>query len=85
MKIVAGGQVVVGNPPNPMMEDACMATPFGVVMAGKETARSRPSLGEHEVKLAFSLGEWVAQVAKVRALALQGFRVQRASHAKRVR
>lgn len=51
-----------------------MATPFGVVMAGKETARSPPALGEHEVKLAFSLGEWVAQVAKVRALASQGFR-----------
>ena len=44
-----------------------MASPFGVVMAGKETARSPPALDEHEVKLAFSLGEWVAQVAKVRA------------------
>ena len=53
-----------------------MATPFGVVMAGKETAaHSRPALGEHEVKLAFSLGEWVAQVAKVRACPAGAFRV----------
>ncbi|KAK9842498.1 hypothetical protein WJX81_003063 [Elliptochloris bilobata] len=59
------GMVVVGNPPSPIMEDACMASPFGVVMAGKETARSPPALDEHEVKLAFSLGEWVAQVAKL--------------------
>jgi len=61
-----GREVVVGNPPSPIMEDACMASPFGVVMAGKDTARSRPALGEHEVKLAFGLGEWVAQVAKAR-------------------
>jgi len=58
-------QVVVGNPPTPVMEEACMATPFGVVMAGKETARATPALNEHEVKLAYSMGEWTAQVAKL--------------------
>lgn len=42
-----------------------MATPFGVVMAGKETARVPPALNEHEVKLAYSMGEWTAQVAKL--------------------
>lgn len=42
-----------------------MATPFGVVMAGKETARFPPALNEHEVKLAYSMGEWTAQVAKL--------------------
>ena len=59
-------QVVVGNPPTPVMEEACMATPFGVVMAGKETAgRFPPALNEHEVKLAYSMGEWTAQVASL--------------------
>ena len=58
-------QVVVGNPPTPVMEEATMATPFGVVMAGKETARFPPALNEHEVKLAYSMGEWTAQVAKL--------------------
>lgn len=58
-------QVVVGNPPNPIMEDALMATPFGVVMAGKETANHHLSLNEHEVKLAYAMGEWTAQVAKM--------------------
>jgi len=53
---------VVGNPPNPIMEDALMATPFGVVMAGKESANVAPSLNEQEVKLAYSMGEWIAQV-----------------------
>lgn len=42
-----------------------MATPFGVVMAGKETANHAPSLNEREVKLAFSMGEWTAQVTKM--------------------
>lgn len=58
-------QIVVGNPPNPIMEDALMATPFGVVMAGKETAKNALSLNEHEVRLAYSMGEWTAQVAKI--------------------
>lgn len=57
-------QVVVGNPPNPIMEDALMATPFGVVMAGKDS-NTGPSLSEQEVKLAYSMGEWTAQVAKI--------------------
>ena len=42
-----------------------MATPFGVVMAGKETAKNALSLNEHEVRLAYSMGEWTAQVAKI--------------------
>ena len=58
-------QIVLGNPPNPMMEDALNATPFGVVMAGKETANKGPSLNEHEVKLAFNMGEWTSQVTKM--------------------
>lgn len=58
-------QIVVGNPPNPIMEDALMATPFGVVMAGKETANHAPSLNEHEVVLAYSMGEWTSQVTKM--------------------
>ncbi len=57
--------MVVGNPPTPVMEEATMATPFGVVMAGKETARFPPALNEHEVKLAYSMGEWTAQVTKL--------------------
>jgi hypothetical protein len=47
------------------MEDAALATPFGVVMAGKETAQFPPALNEYEVKLAYSMGEWTAQVAKM--------------------
>ena len=39
-------EVVVGNPPTPVMEEACMATPFGVVMAGKETAGRFPPAPE---------------------------------------
>lgn len=58
-------QIVVGNPPNPIMDDALMATPFGVVMAGKEAANSAPSLCEQEVKLAYGMGEWTAQVTKM--------------------
>ena len=58
-------QIVVGNPPNPIMDDALMATPFGSVMAGKETANSAPSLNEQEVKLAYGMGEWTAQVTKM--------------------
>lgn len=42
-----------------------MATPFGVVMAGKESANLHPSLNEQEVKLAYSMGEWIAQVSTV--------------------
>lgn len=59
------GMIVVGNPPSPIMEDALMATPFGVVMAGKESANVAPSLNEQEVKLAYSMGEWTAQVTKM--------------------
>ena len=58
-------QIVIGNPPTPIMEDAQLATPFGVVMAGKETARVAPLLNEQEVKLAYSMGEWAAQVTKM--------------------
>lgn len=58
-------QVVVGNPPTPTMEEAAMATPFGVVMAGKDTARLTPALNEYEVRLAYGMGQWTAQVAKL--------------------
>ena len=57
-------QIVVGNPPNVCMDDALNATPFGVVMAGKESANTAPSLNEQEVKLAYSMGEWTAQVRR---------------------
>ena len=63
--LLAKLQVVLGNPPSPMMEEALMATPFGVVMAGKETASKGPSLNEHEVKLAYGMGEWTSQVTKM--------------------
>ena len=56
-------QVVVGTPPLVEMEDAPMATPFGIVMAGKESVNHRPTLTESEVKLAFNFGLWTAQVA----------------------
>ncbi|KAK9818362.1 hypothetical protein WJX72_011333 [[Myrmecia] bisecta] len=59
------GMVVIGTPPSMLMEDALMATPFGIVMAGKETATSVPSLSEAEVKLAYGMGEWTAQIAKL--------------------
>ena len=55
-------QIVVGTPPDSIMEDARMATPFGAVMAGKELADHQQSLNEQEVKLGFSLGRWTAQV-----------------------
>jgi hypothetical protein len=42
-------QVVVGNPPNPIMEDAANASPFGVVMAGRDSASGPPAFSEHEV------------------------------------
>lgn len=47
------------------MEEAAMATPFGVVMAGKDTARLTPALNEYEVRLAYGMGQWTAQVAKL--------------------
>ena len=56
-------QIVVGTPPSVEMEDVQGATPFGIVMAGKETADRRPALNEPEVKLAFNFGQWVAQIA----------------------
>lgn len=58
-------QVVVGNPPSATMEDANMGTPFGVVMGGKEPAYGRPTLSESEVKLAFAMGEWTAQITRL--------------------
>ena len=58
-------QVIVGAPPSVEMEDALMATPFGIVMAGKETAERTPALSESEVKLAYNLGVWTAQVARM--------------------
>ena len=64
------GQVVVGNPPTHMMEDAAMATPFGIVMAGKDSVQQPPSLTQYEVKLAFGMGEWTAQVRTAREAVL---------------
>lgn len=58
-------QVVVGNPPSNIMQDAIMASPFGVVMAGKESAPSQPALNGTEVKLAYGMGEWTAQIARM--------------------
>jgi hypothetical protein len=49
-----------------MMEDAAMATPFGIVMAGKDSVQQPPSLTQQEVKLAFGMGEWTAQVRAAR-------------------
>jgi NAD(P)H dehydrogenase (quinone) len=50
------------------MEDAHMANPFGVCMAGKpsmDKAGSRlRSLSESEVKLAYSQGEWASIITK---------------------
>eukprot|EP00239_Pterosperma_sp_CCMP1384_P000407 CAMPEP_0197853760 /NCGR_PEP_ID=MMETSP1438-20131217/23336_1 /TAXON_ID=1461541 /ORGANISM="Pterosperma sp., Strain CCMP1384" /LENGTH=194 /DNA_ID=CAMNT_0043468273 /DNA_START=179 /DNA_END=763 /DNA_ORIENTATION=+ len=62
------GMIPVGVPPSPVMEDAVLASPFGVCLSGKARtdqsgARLR-SLSESEVKLAYSQGEWAAQVAK---------------------
>ena len=51
------GMIPVGVPPSSVMEDAHMASPFGVCMTGKpkEKAGSRlRSLSESEVKLAYS-------------------------------
>jgi len=47
------------------MEDTMMASPFGVVMAGKEGTTSQPSLTESEVKLAYSMGGWTAQISRM--------------------
>jgi len=62
------GMIPIGVPPSPAMEDAVMASPFGVCMAGKsrvDKSGSRlRSLSESEVKLSYSQGEWAAQVAK---------------------
>ena len=56
--------MVVGNPPSSLMEDTMMASPFGVVMAGKE-GTNQPSLTASEVKLAFSMGGWTAQISRM--------------------
>lgn len=63
------GMIPVGVPPSAVMEDAILASPFGTCMAGKarneRSGGSRlRSLSESEVKLAYSQGEWAAQVAK---------------------
>jgi len=58
-------QVVVGNPPSSLMEDTMMASPFGVVMAGKEGTTNQPSLTASEVKLAYSMGGWTAQISRM--------------------
>lgn len=42
-----------------------MASPFGVVMAGRETAQQQPALNGSEVKLAYGMGEWTAQIARM--------------------
>jgi len=62
------GMIPLGVPPSPVMEDAPLATPFGTTLslkarADKTSSRLR-SLTESEVKLAYSQGEWAAQVAK---------------------
>mmetsp|Transcript_25541 Transcript_25541/g.35221 ORF Transcript_25541/g.35221 Transcript_25541/m.35221 type:complete len:212 (+) Transcript_25541:79-714(+) len=62
------GMVPLGVPPSPIMEDASLASPFGTTMNMKtrtDKAGSRlRSLSESEVKLAYSQGEWAAQVSK---------------------
>lgn len=47
------------------MEDTMMASPFGVVMAGKEGTNNQPSLTASEVKLAYSMGGWTAQISRM--------------------
>ena len=62
------GMIPVGVPPSSAMEEAHMANPFGVCMAGKpsmDKAGSRlRSLSESEVKLAYSQGEWASIITK---------------------
>lgn len=58
-------QIVVGNPPSTLMEDTPMASPFGVVMGGKEGTSSQPSLNASEVKLAYNMGVWTAQITRM--------------------
>ena len=58
-------QIVVGNPPSSLMEDTMMASPFGVVIAGKDWTTSHPSLSASEVKLAYSMGGWTAQISRM--------------------
>ena len=63
LTIMSFEQIVVGSPPSADMEDAPMDTPFGIVMAGRDTAGHKPALNESEVKLAYNFGVWTAQVA----------------------
>lgn len=42
-----------------------MASPFGVVMGGKEGTSSQPSLNASEVKLAYNMGVWTAQTTRM--------------------
>ena len=58
-------QIVVGAPPSVEMEHVFMATPFGIVMAGPESADRKPALSESEVKLAYNFGLWNAQVTRM--------------------
>jgi NAD(P)H dehydrogenase (quinone) len=62
------GMIPVGVPPSSVMEDAHMASPFGVCMTGRpklDKAGSRlRSLSESEVKLAYSQGEWASIITK---------------------
>lgn len=60
-----GVQVVVGAPPSAEMDDILMATPFGIVMGGRETTERKPALSEPEVKLAYRFGVWTSQVARM--------------------
>lgn len=47
------------------MEETPMASPFGVVMGGKEGTANEPSLNASEVKLAYNMGVWTAQVTRM--------------------
>lgn len=62
------GMIPLGVPPSPVMEDAVLGTPFGTTMNARmrtdKTGSRLRSLSESEVKLAYSQGEWAAQVAK---------------------
>lgn len=47
------------------MDDTMMASPFGVVMAGKEGTTNQATLSAPEVKLAYSMGGWTAQISRM--------------------
>ena len=61
------GMIPVGVPPSPIMEGEPLVSPFGTCMSGKpveETGSRLRSLGEGEVKLAYSQGEWSSIITK---------------------